>query len=102
MRSRSKNSTESTTSPPANAPIMIALSGEIVAQGAVTATSPDNAPLSAMLISGLPALTQVVSVAATTPAQAARLVLSAISPMALPAPAVGSPPPVTPVVLPAL
>src|SRR5690606_10620664 len=92
-----------TTSAPASAPMTMALTGATLAQQAVIATSPPRTPFSDMLISGLPAVHQVVSVAESAPAQAARLVLTAIRPTALPTPPKGaSPPPVTPVVLPAL
>src|SRR5690606_35224592 len=80
----------------------IALPGLTVAQDAVIPTRPAKTPLSAMLISGLPTRNQVVNIATDAPAQADRFVLIAMSPKALPAPAPGSAPPVTPIVLPAL
>jgi hypothetical protein len=82
--------------------MIIEARGVAVAQGAVIETRPASTPFNAMEISGFPTRAQVVSMASSAPAQAAKLVFTAIKPKAFPAPAVGSAPPVTPVVLPAL
>src|SRR6188768_206328 len=102
MPTRSMSSTANTTSTPAMQPMTMALKGLTVAHDAVIETKPARAPLRVILISGLPTRNHTVNMADVAAAQPDRLVLMAINPKALPAAAVGSAPPVTPVVLPAL
>ena len=77
-RTLSMNSTLKTTRTPPIAPIMMALRGDTLAQGAVTATSPARAPFKAMLVSGFPKRIQAVNMANIAPAAAARFVVTAM------------------------
>ena len=63
---------------PAIAPITTASHISTSAQPAVIPTKPARIPLMVMERSGLPSLVQVVKVAVTAPAAAARLVVTAI------------------------
>ena len=83
---RSKNWIDATTRPPETRPMTMAEVGATLAHGAVMPTRPASAPLSDMPMSGLPTMIQAVTMAATAPAAADRLVLIAMSEKALPAP----------------
>ncbi len=75
---RSMAMTEITTRMPAIRPMTMELVGLTLAQPAVMPTRPARAPFRLMPISGFLKITQEVSMPATQPAQAARLVLTKI------------------------
>ena len=72
------NLTDKTTNMPAIAPMIMALSADTNAHPAVIPTSPANAPLRDILISGLLNIFQAVNIAAIEPAPAARVVVIAM------------------------
>ena len=78
-RTLSKSSTEATTSAPATVPITTAPKGVATAVPAVMPTSPARAPFKDIEGSGLPNHTQEVVIAETAPADAARVVVTAMA-----------------------
>src|SRR5438132_13074676 len=78
MRSFSRTPTQTTM--PASAPIATAELALTNAQGAVTATNPASMPLQAIEISALPKMKYQNASATAEPAQAAKFVLTAITP----------------------
>src|SRR5689334_9713902 len=78
---RSLKSTPPQTVIPAKSPITIDQFALTNAQGAVIATNPASMPLQAMETSGFPNLRYQMTRAAAEPAQAARLVLTAMAAM---------------------
>src|SRR5688572_7344531 len=77
----SQQRTDSTTRPPATAPMIAAAPTLTTAHGAVIATNPARQPLRIMLKSGLPRTSQATAVAATAPNAAAVLVVTAMWPI---------------------
>ncbi len=79
---RSKKITEPTTSAPATIPIKTAAEIPTVSAPAVIPTRPANAPFSAIDRSGFPKAIQEMVIAATTPAAAARQVVTRVKEVA--------------------
>ena len=80
IRTRSKKSTENTTTIPEMRPMAMAPQSPTAAVPAVMPTRPASRPLAVMATSGLPVLSQITAMATMAPDAAERVVVMAMSP----------------------